>query len=69
MKPDWPKGWGRKGAALYGTGDLEGAKEAYEEGLRLDPNNAGFQKDLGGVQAALEQESSGAGKTHFCPRL
>lgn len=22
IKPDWAKGWGRKGAALYGTGDL-----------------------------------------------
>ncbi|KAJ2971017.1 hypothetical protein NQ176_g7901 [Zarea fungicola] len=22
LKPDWPKGWGRKGAALHGKGDL-----------------------------------------------
>ena len=22
IKPDWAKGWGRKGAALHGTGDL-----------------------------------------------
>lgn len=22
LKPDWAKGWGRKGAALHGTGDL-----------------------------------------------
>ena len=22
IKPDWPKGWGRKGAALHGSGDL-----------------------------------------------
>jgi hypothetical protein len=22
IKPDWAKGWGRKGAALHGQGDL-----------------------------------------------
>jgi len=22
IKPDWPKGWSRKGAALHGQGDL-----------------------------------------------
>ena len=22
IKPDWAKGWGRKGSALHGTGDL-----------------------------------------------
>ena len=22
LKPDWAKGWGRKGSALHGTGDL-----------------------------------------------
>ena len=22
IKPEWSKGWGRKGAALHGTGDL-----------------------------------------------
>jgi stress-induced-phosphoprotein 1 len=22
IKPDWAKGWGRKGTALHGTGDL-----------------------------------------------
>jgi stress-induced-phosphoprotein 1 len=22
IKPDWAKGWGRKGAALHGEGDL-----------------------------------------------
>ncbi|KAK5289109.1 Hsp90 cochaperone, partial [Cryomyces antarcticus] len=31
IKPDWAKGWGRKGAALHGTGDLIGALDAYEE--------------------------------------
>ncbi|KAJ9150445.1 Heat shock protein sti1 [Pleurostoma richardsiae] len=57
LKPDWPKGWGRKGAAYYGKGDLVGAHDAYEEGLKLDPNNAGIKNDLASVQRAMEQEA------------
>ncbi|KAI0799155.1 hypothetical protein GGR55DRAFT_670661 [Xylaria sp. FL0064] len=61
IKPDWPRGWGRKGAALHGSGDLVGANEAYEEGLKLDPNNAGLKSSLASVQRAMEQEAGGAG--------
>lgn len=59
LKPDWPKGWGRKGTALYGRGDLVGATDAYEAGLKLDPNNAGMKNDLASVQRAMEQEAGG----------
>lgn len=62
LKPDWPKGWGRKGTALYGKGDLVGAHDAYEQGLKLDPNNAGMKNDLASVERAMEQEA-GAGKS------
>ncbi|TGJ82044.1 hypothetical protein E0Z10_g6719 [Xylaria hypoxylon] len=61
VKPDWPRGWGRKGAALHGSGDLVGAVDAYEEGLKLDPNNAGLKSSLASVQRAIEQESGGFG--------
>ncbi|KAI8628996.1 hypothetical protein F5Y19DRAFT_103764 [Xylariaceae sp. FL1651] len=61
IKPDWPRGWGRKGAALHGSGDLLGANDAYEEGLKHDPNNAGLKSALASVQRAMEQESGGAG--------
>ncbi|KAI5922085.1 hypothetical protein F4810DRAFT_675451 [Camillea tinctor] len=61
IKPDWPRGWGRKGAALHGSGDLLGANDAYEEGLKLDPNNAGLKSSLASVQRAMEQEAGGAG--------
>ncbi|KAI1492581.1 hypothetical protein F5X96DRAFT_363887 [Biscogniauxia mediterranea] len=61
IKPDWPRGWGRKGAALHGAGDLLGANDAYEEGLKLDPNNAGLKSSLASVQRAMEQEAGGAG--------
>lgn len=59
LKPDWPKGWSRKGSALYGKNDLAAAAEAYEEGLKLDPNNAGMKNDLASVQRAIDQEIQG----------
>ncbi|KAI1187003.1 hypothetical protein F5B17DRAFT_340406 [Nemania serpens] len=61
IKPDWPRGWGRKGAALHGSGDLLSAFDAYEEGLKLDPNNAGLKSSLASVQRAIEQEEAAAG--------
>ncbi|KAI1432859.1 hypothetical protein GGR50DRAFT_556182 [Xylaria sp. CBS 124048] len=60
IKPDWPRGWGRKGAALHGSGDLLGANDAYEQGLKLEPNNAGLKSSLASVKRAMEQESGGA---------
>ncbi|KAI1843616.1 hypothetical protein JX265_007402 [Neoarthrinium moseri] len=59
IKPDWPRGWGRKGAALHGSGDLLGAHDAYEEGLKHDPNNAGLKSSLASVKRAMEQEAGG----------
>lgn len=52
MKADWGKGWGRKGAALHGLGDLEGAQGAYEEGLKLEPGNAQNKAGLEAVKRA-----------------
>ncbi|KAH8734700.1 heat shock protein STI1 [Ilyonectria robusta] len=59
IKPDWAKGWGRKGAALHGKGDLLGANDAYEEGLKLDANNAQLKNGLASVQKAMEAEVGG----------
>ncbi|KAL2358502.1 hypothetical protein BJ546DRAFT_12804 [Cryomyces antarcticus] len=57
IKPDWAKGWGRKGAALHGTGDLIGALDAYEEALKLDPANAQAKSGLASVQRAIDAEA------------
>ena len=57
IKPDWAKGWGRKGAAKHGLGDLIGALDAYEEGLKLDPNNAQNKSGLASVQRAIDAEA------------
>eukprot|EP01071_Lankesteria_metandrocarpae_P014768 Lankesteria_metandrocarpae@DN892_c0_g1_i2.p1 len=39
LKSDWPKGYSRKGLALFKLGDLSSAAEAYEAGLEIEPNN------------------------------
>ncbi|KAF3921549.1 hypothetical protein AA313_de0202671 [Arthrobotrys entomopaga] len=62
IKPDWSKGWSRKGAALHGTGDLIGAIDAYEEALKLDPNNATAKQGLGSVNDAIRREQERDGQ-------
>lgn len=57
LKPDWAKGWGRKGAAAHGLGDLLAANDAYEEGLKLDPTNAQNKSGLAAVQRAIKAEA------------
>ncbi|KAH8719137.1 hypothetical protein GQ44DRAFT_742025 [Phaeosphaeriaceae sp. PMI808] len=57
IKPDWAKGWGRKGTALHGEGDLVGATDAFEEALKLDPNNAQAKSGLDAVKRAVEAEA------------
>ncbi|KAI9877338.1 MAG: Hsp90 cochaperone [Pleopsidium flavum] len=58
IKPDWAKGWGRKGAALHGTGDLLGSHDAYEEALKLDPTNAQAKSGLSSVKRAIDAEAN-----------
>nr|KAJ3418051.1 Hsp90 cochaperone [Polyrhizophydium stewartii] len=68
LKPDWAKGYSRKGAALHGLGNLEGAIEAYEAGLKLEPNNALLKKGLSDVQTALANSSNPIAKI-FGPNM
>lgn len=63
IKPDWAKGWGRKGAAMHGLGDLLGAHDAYEEGLKLDPGNAQNKSGLAAVNRAIDAEAKEDGVT------
>jgi len=61
IKPDWSKGWSRKGGALHGEGDLVGALDAYEEALKLDANNAQAKSGRDSVQRAIESEAKADG--------
>ncbi|KAK6431261.1 Hsp90 cochaperone [Oleoguttula sp. CCFEE 5521] len=61
LKPDWSKGWGRKGTALHGTGDLVGATDAFEEAVKLDPANASAKSGLEAVKRAVEAEARADG--------
>jgi len=56
IKSDWPKGYSRKGAALHGLGRLDEAVDAYNEGLKIDPNNALLKKGLQDVESAMQRD-------------
>jgi stress-induced-phosphoprotein 1 len=63
INPQWPKGYTRKGAAYHGLGDLIGAKDAYEEALKLDAGNAQAKSGLQAVEAAIAREAEDDGTT------
>lgn len=50
-KPDWPKGYGRKGAALHAQKKYADAIKAYEAGLVVAPGDASLEKGLAEVRA------------------
>lgn len=61
LKPDWAKGWGRKGTALHGEGNLVDAVDAFEKALELDPANAQAKSGLDAVKRAIEAEAKADG--------
>ena len=48
LKPDFIKGYSRKGVALFGLNKLSEAREVYEHALTLDANNASIKDGLSG---------------------
>jgi len=48
---------------MHGLGDLLGANDAYEEGLKLDPNNAQNKSGLASVKRAIDAEAKADGVT------
>ncbi|KAK9237440.1 hypothetical protein V1525DRAFT_403991 [Lipomyces kononenkoae] len=58
ISPTWVKGYTRKAAALHGQGDLVGARDAYEEALKLDPSNAQAKSGLKSVDEAIANEAA-----------
>lgn len=56
--PFFPKGYGRKGAALHGARKLEDAVDAYQAGLKIAPEDVGLKKGLTDVKRAVENEAA-----------
>ena len=46
LAPEWPKGYGRLGLALFRSGDHMGAMTAYQTGLAQDPENEALSQGL-----------------------
>jgi stress-induced-phosphoprotein 1 len=61
LKADWAKGWGRKGAALHGVGNLVDAVDAFEHALQLEPTNAQAKSGLESVRRAIDAEAKADG--------
>jgi len=59
LKPDWPKGYSRLGAASVGLGELEDAVNWYKRGLEFDPTNEQLTSALKGVESDIKAMGSG----------
>ena len=46
LKPDWSKGYQRKGNALHSMNQRAEALHTYKKGLELDPSNAPLMKEM-----------------------
>jgi len=59
LKSDWPKGYSRKGLALFHLKKLEEAKTTYEKGLSLEPSNEQIKQALDDVRKAMDDSKRG----------
>jgi len=57
LSPEWVKGFSRLGAALWADRQLKEAVEAFDKGLKLDPENEGMIQSRKDVVAELEKEA------------
>ncbi|CAH0516825.1 unnamed protein product [Peronospora belbahrii] len=65
LKPDWPKGYSRRGSALYALGQYPEAYRAYKDGLRHDASNPGLVEGLRAVEIKLSTQTSGTSSSAF----
>jgi len=56
IKPDWPKGYSRKGFALFNLGRVQEAWDAYEEGLKKDPTNESLKSGKMECERFMKQQ-------------
>ncbi|KAE9351902.1 hypothetical protein PF008_g5723 [Phytophthora fragariae] len=57
LKPDWWKGYSRKGAAEHALLRLDAARATYNEGLKLEPDNASLLRAAEEAYAAGQEHS------------
>lgn len=50
LKPDWAKGYSRKGLAEFNLGRLREAEATYSKGLTIDPNSQSLQAALNEIK-------------------
>ncbi|KAF7052008.1 hypothetical protein CFC21_060173 [Triticum aestivum] len=62
LRPDWPKGYCRKGAALTALKDHKEACDAYMAAVKLDPSNQELHEAFWEAVAAMKAEL-GAGQS------
>jgi len=60
LKPDWPKGWSRLGAALLADKQAAKALSAYQTGLKLDPLSEACLQGVAVAEPAAKAEEEAA---------
>lgn len=58
LKPDFARGYGRKGLAEFYLKKYQDAVETYTQGLKLEPNNEQFKEGLEKAKSALQPPQS-----------
>ena len=56
LKPDWVKGWVRRGSAFTGLGKHEEARKAYLKATQLEPGNAQVEGYLRAAEQAVKAD-------------
>lgn len=65
LRPEWSKGYSRRGTALLGLNQVEEAIETLEKGLELEPGNAAMKQSLETAKKRMSGGSSNDQRNPF----